>query len=313
VNYALGKEGTSSDRNDLAAIRKLRFPSSAQQRFSLPDSDLQSAAATLQRTFKVAEKVKLGVALPDGIDDIPLTGCSQNDLIQAAMEPIREIALKTNDALRRLAERLGTGGGEGAVTIILGGNATRYAPLRDALKQSIEANPALHGKVSVATMGENAKDGVSMGVILKLVIDNEETLKDRLPFSWGSDTSAEERRIWKFKLKISPIKELTLSTDVGGVKLLSSIVWNEATGFDHLQVELTCLAPSGTKVANLSPTRTAALRALWSIAPLKRDDMKKARVELLDGDLLQLTFEDYDGESFSRSVPLAKLLEENTP
>jgi hypothetical protein len=41
--------------------------------------------------------------------------------------------------------------------------------------------------------------------------------------------------------------------------------------------------------------------------------MKKARVELLDGDLLQLTFEDYNGESFSRSVPLAKLLEENTP
>jgi hypothetical protein len=314
VNYALGKEGTGSDRADLAAIRKLRFPSSAQQRFSLPDSDLQSAAATLQRTFKVAEKVKLGVALPDDIDDIPLTGCSQNDLIQAAMEPIREIALKTNDVLKRLADKLGTdGAAAGCVAIILGGNATRYEPLRDLLKKEIEANAGLHGKVSVATMGANAKDGVSMGVMLKLVVDTEDSLAELLPFKWGSDGNAEERRIWNFKVKISPIKELTLSTEVGGVKLLSSIVWNEATGFDHLQIELTCLAPSGTKVANLSPTRTAALRALWSIAPLQRDDMKKARVELLDGDLLQLTFDDYNGESFSRSVPLAKLLEENTP
>ena len=308
-------EGTKHDRDEYAALRQLEFPDFSHQRFVQHNEKLSRAVGILHEAYTLAEKFKLGIRMKDEADRLSLGGVrlrswDPEQLDEAALAVCNAIAERANAAVSDLARRLTSDGVENRpVTVILGGNATKYAPLRDALRKQLEANTHLGGPVSMEVMGDNAKDGVAMGLMLKFVSETVD-LDDFLPFVWGSDKRA--KPIWTIEITSSDIQLQPISTAPGEPKYIKALRWRGEAGFDHLSLRLVRRLPDGEAAVNISPG-TPRNAALWNVRPLDPEHMRQGRLDLLEGDLLQLTFTDRDGRTETRAVDLTKLFEENNP
>jgi hypothetical protein len=311
----LALEGNKNDRDEYAALRQLKFPDFSHQRFAQGDEKLSHAVGILHDTYSLAEKFKLGIRMEAEEERLYLGGVrlrswDPKQLDKAALDVCNAIVERANAAASDLARRLTSDGVENRpVTVILGGNATRYAPLRDALRRQLEANTHLGGPVSLEVMGDNAKDGVAMGLMLKFVSETVD-LDDFLPFVWGSDRRA--RPIWTVEITSSDIQLQPISTAPGEPKFIKALRWRGEAGFEHLSLQLVRRLPDGEAAVNISPN-TPRNAALWDVRPLDPELMRQGRLDLLDGDILQVTFTDRDGRTDTRAVALTKLFEENNP
>jgi hypothetical protein len=194
VVSALGDKGSQSPAGP--EVIRTAYPASPQLR-AAPSVEGE-ALAWIDEVWRWATRLKEGesnqVNLVRGLKISPPFTAA--DATKAAEVPLERIASGVCDLVRRLATATtAPSGRSGSFLVLLGGNAVRYAPLRERLEHRLQqVAGVVEGPTLVETVEMDAKEGVSLGAVLHANWGLAGDALNDLPFRWGAPPGLRYRR-----------------------------------------------------------------------------------------------------------------------